>query len=324
MTAMAQDLLYLSAEAVAEADISLDALREACAAAYAVKARGGVRAAPKVAATIAPGHAVQAMPVALPEAGLAALKWVAITPPAEGRPGIAAQILLTDLATGETLAIMDGGWITGARTAAMSALAAERLARRGAASIGFVGCGLQARTHLAALRHVLPRLARIVAYSRTEASAVRFLAEARAAGLEAETTRLPREAVEGLDVVVSSVPDAAGFAPFLDPGWLAPGAFASAVDLGRSWRGDAIRGLDLVATDDHRQSEALGRAGKLAFPGPFDADLAELASGAKPGRTSADQRAMFLFAGDALADLAGARLVYETARQRGLGIRLPR
>jgi alanine dehydrogenase len=219
---------------------------------------------------------------------------------------------------------MDGGWITGARTAAMSALAAVRLARPDAASIGFVGCGLQARTHLAALRSVLPKLAGVVAYSRTEASAARLAAEARASGLAAETTNLARAAVEGLDVVVSSVPDAAGFTPFLDPAWLAPGAFASAVDLGRSWHAGSIRSLDLVATDDHRQSEALGLAGKLAFAGPFDADLADFASGAKPGRTSAAERAMFLFAGDALADLAAAQLMYETARQRGLGVRLPR
>jgi alanine dehydrogenase len=320
---MSRELLYLSAEAVAKADVSLDALREACAAAYATKARGAVRAEPKVAVTIARGHAVQAMPVALPEAALAALKWVTIAP-AEGRPTISALIVLSDLATGETLAVMDGGWITGARTAAMSALAAVRLARPDAASIGFVGCGLQARTHLAALRSVLPKLARVVAYSRTEAGAARFAAEARASGLAAETTNRARAAVEGLDVVVSSVPDAAGFSPFLDPAWLAPGAFASAVDLGRSWHASAIRGLDLVATDDHRQSEALGLAGKLAFAGPFDADLADLAAGAKPGRTSAAERAMFLFAGDALADLAAARLVYETARQRGLGVRLPR
>jgi ornithine cyclodeaminase/alanine dehydrogenase-like protein (mu-crystallin family) len=321
---MSQELLYLSAEAVAQAAVSPDAVREACAAAYVAKAGGGVRSEPKVAVTIAPGHSFQAMPVALTEASLAALKWVAVTLPSEGRPPISALVLLSDLATGETLAIMDGGWITAARTAAMSALAASRLARPDAASIGFVGCGLQARSHLAALRRVLPNLTRVVAYSRTEAGAARFAAEARASGLAAETTTIARAAVDGLDVVVSSVPDAAGFTSFLDPLWLAPGTFVTAVDLGRSWHTGSIRRLDLVTTDDHRQSGALGRAGKLPFAGPFDADLAELATGVRPGRTSAAQRAMFLFAGDALADLAVARTVYEAAHRRGLGIRLPR
>jgi ornithine cyclodeaminase/alanine dehydrogenase-like protein (mu-crystallin family) len=321
---VSEPILYLSAEAVARAEVSLDALREACAAAYVAKARGGVRAEPKVGVTIAPGHAVHAMPVAMPEASVAALKWVAVTPPAGDRPTITSLVLLSDLASGETRAIMDGAWITGARTAAMSALAARCLARPDAATIGFIGCGLQARTHLAAFRRVLPHLSRVIACSRSERSAERFAEEARADGLAAETTRIPREAVEGLDVVVSSVPDAPGSTPFLDPEWLAPGAFASAVDLGRSWRAEAIRRIEILATDNHGQSETLGRAGKLPFAGPFDADLAELATGAKPGRTRPDQRAMFLFAGDALADLAAARLVYEGARARGLGISLPR
>ena len=321
---MSEPILYLSAEAVARADVSLDTLRDTCADAYAARARGGVRIEPKVAVTIAPGHAVQAMPVAMPEASVAALKWVAVTPATEGRPGVTSLVILSDLESGETRAIMDGTWITGARTAAMSALAARSLARADAATIGFIGCGVQARTHLAALRRVLPGLVRVVACSRSERSAELFAEEARAQGLDAQTTRAPREAVEGLDVVVSSVPDAPGSAPFLDPDWLAPGAFVSAVDLGRSWRAEAIRSIEILATDNHRQSEALGRAGKLPFAGPYDADLAELATGAKRGRTGASERAMFLFAGDALADLAAARLVYEAARERGLGIALPR
>src|SRR4051794_4792573 len=103
------DLLYLSAEAVDRAGGSFDALREACAAGYVAKAAGGVRAEPKVAVTIGPGHAFQAMPVALPEAGVAAVKWVGVTPAAEGRPpGISALVVLSDTASGEPLAIMDG------------------------------------------------------------------------------------------------------------------------------------------------------------------------------------------------------------------------
>ena len=315
-------ILYLSAEMVTEARVAPDELREALAAAYAAKARGAVHTVPKVAVTIGRGHSFQAMPVA--DAALAALKWVAVIPPREGAVPISALVLLADVVTGEPVAIMDGAWITAARTAAMSALAASHLAWRDASAIGFIGCGVQARSHLAALRCVLPKLERVIAYSRTEASAARFAAEASDAGLEAEATANPRDAVAGLEVVVTSVPDAPGFAPFLDPAWLAPGAFVAAVDLGRSWQPGAIRALDLVATDDHRQSETLGAAGKLAFAGPFDADLAELASGAKSGRTGERQRAMFLFAGDALADLAAARLVYEAARRRGLGMKLPR
>jgi len=325
-SAMPRDILYLSGDAVARAQVSLDEIREACAEAYSAKAHGLVRGVPKAVVTIAEGHTFHAMPVASTEAALAALKWVGVVPlaGASDLPSISALVVLSDLATGETVAIMDGGWITAARTAALTALAAMRLARPDAATVGFVGCGLQARSHLAALRRVLPRLRRVVAFSRTEASAAGFATEARNAGLDAGTTRDPRAAVQDLDVVVTSVPASAGLAPFLDPDWIAPGAFVSAVDLGRSWRAEPIARLDLVVTDDRAQSEALARAGKLVTAGPFHADLAEPASGGQPGRRDARERALFVFAGDAIADLASARVVYEAALRRGLGLRLPR
>jgi len=93
-----------------------------------------------------------------------------------------------------------------------------------------------------------------------------------------------------------------------------------------SWAREALQRnpqLEVVATDERRQSEALGREGKLATSGPFHADLAELVSGKAPGRRDQRERAFFVFAGDALADLAAAHAVYKAALQRGLGVRLP-
>jgi alanine dehydrogenase len=318
-------LLYLSAADVESAAVELDTLRERVAAAFAAKARGAARVEPKVALTLAPGHFFQAMPGALIEGGLAGVKWIGVVPAAQtSGPTIDGLIILSDLASGRPLVIMDANWITAARTAAMSAIAAASLARPEATTIGFVGGGVQARSHLAALRRVLPHLARVVAYSRTASSAEAFAAEARAVGLAATTTREPRDAVAGMDVVVTSVPAGPGLRPFLDPSWLAPGAFVSAVDLGRSWPGDALRRLELLATDDRAQSEALARAGKFASGGPFDADLAEITTRGRALRETAEQRSMFLFAGHALGDLAAAQAVYDAARARGLGTKLPR
>ena len=323
---MSQEVLYLSREAVANAGMSPDTLREACAEAYAAKARGAVLSVPKFGISVTPSHAFHAMPVALSDAGLAALKWVAITPlrQSDDLPSISALVLLSDLATGRLLAVMDGDWITATRTAAMSALAARHLARDDAQSLGFVGCGVQARSHLSALRQVLPRLRRVVAYCRSEASARAIADAARALQLEGIATPVPREAVDGIDVVVTTVPAAPGFAPFLDADWLAPGSFVTAVDLGRTWFRDGIGRLDHIATDNREQSEELGRVGRLVCAGPFDSDLAELAGGVHPGRRHAGERIMFVFGGDALADLAGARTVYERALERGIGVLLPR
>src|SRR3954451_7334250 len=130
---MGSSLLYLSAADVRRAAVPLDELRDTVAAIFAAKARGEAKAEPKVAVQIAPGHFFQAMPAALLGAGLAGMKWGGVVP-AENTAGptVSALVLLSDLETGAPLAVMDGIWITAARTAAMSAVAARALAREDA------------------------------------------------------------------------------------------------------------------------------------------------------------------------------------------------
>jgi ornithine cyclodeaminase/alanine dehydrogenase-like protein (mu-crystallin family) len=321
---MQDTLLYLSEEDIARAAIPLGRLRDIVAGAFASKARGTALAAPKSVMNIGPGHVFQAKPAVLREANLAGMKWFGLVPSAQtSGPSISSVIVLSDVTTGGTLAVMGGNWITATRTAAMSAIAAQSLARTDCVSIGFIGCGVQAHSHLDALRLVLPKLSRVTAYSRTEASAARLTHAASALGMTASTTREPRTAVEGMDVVVTSVPEAASELEFLDTAWLAPGAFVSAVDLGRSWKRGTLRDADILVTDEHEQTRVLAAMGRMSFAGPYDADLADLTTGAGMRRTSAVQRTMFIFSGHALADLAAAQFVYETARDRALGVNLP-
>ncbi|MBS0336489.1 MAG: ornithine cyclodeaminase family protein [Proteobacteria bacterium] len=321
---MQDTLIYLSEADVSGAGISLDRLREVVADAFAAQARGTARAASKSVLTLGPGHLFQAKPAVLADAGLAGMKWFGLVPSAQtSGPTICSLIILSDAKTGAPLAVMGGNWITATRTGAMTAIAAQALARKGSESIGFVGCGVQAYSHLDALRLVLPKLNRVVAYSRTPASAEKFAAAARALGMQAATTRDPRNAVEGLDVVITTVPEGAATLEFLDTAWLAPGEFAGAVDLGRSWKRETLRGVDLLATDEHEQTRVLAAMGRMPFAGPYEADLADLASGRHPGRGSDRERTMFLFSGHALADLAAAQAAYEIAQARGLGVRLP-
>ncbi len=318
-------ILYLSESDVAGAGIPLDELRDKVAAAFLAKARGTGEAASKTVLNIAPGHVFQAKPAVLRDAGLAAVKWFGLVPAAQtAGPSLSSLIILSDVASGMPVAVMDGNWITAMRTGAMSAIAAQSLARAGSASIGFVACGVQARSHLDALKLVLPGLDSVVAYSRTPASAARFEEFARGRGLTVRTTRDPREAVEGMDVVVTSVPEGAATLEFLDPAWVAPGAFVTAVDLGRSWQRGKLRDFELLATDEHEQTRALTAMGRMTYAGPYDADLADLASAARPGRTSPSQRAMFNFSGHALADIAAAQAAWDTARRKGLGTLLRR
>ena len=248
-------VLYLTGRDIAALGVPPGRLRAALARAFRLHAEGRTHVEPKLTVAIAPGHFFQSLCAASPDLSFAATKWVGVAAEnaARGLAGVNGLVILSDFATGVPAAILDGNVLTVVRTAAMSALAAEYLARQDGESIGFIGCGAQAHGHLAALRETLPRLRRVVCYSRGSASAEGLREAAGAQGLDAQIARTPDEAL-ACDVVVTSVPAGAAPAPFLDAGSLRPGTFVSAVDLGRSWRGETLRAFDIVATDDRVQA----------------------------------------------------------------------
>jgi ornithine cyclodeaminase/alanine dehydrogenase len=318
----APGLLYLSDRDVARLDLAPEQARAAIEDALRL-VPNEVFTVPKLNLPLRDGDFFQAMPAASRALGLALVKWTGvIAAPGPGLPNVSALVALSDIARGIPVAVLAANRITATRTAAMTAIAARRLARADSAVVAFVGTGVQARSHLAALRALFPKLARAVLFGRTAASVAAFAGEVRAMGLGCEIGAGARQAVEGADIVVTSVPAAANFAPFLDGAWLKPGAFAAMVDLGRSWRQETIRDFDLMATDDRAQSKVLAADGKLAHAGPWPADLADLATGRHPGRTDPRQRTGFIFAGMALADLAVAALAYRRALAAGIGVRL--
>lgn len=241
---------------------------------------------------------------------------------AKGLPHIGSLIVLLDAETGLPRAVMDGSWITEVRTAALSLVAARRLARSDARSIGFVACGAQARAHLAVFAEAFP-LRSVSAHSRRPESAEAFAAHARRLGLEASAAAAPEDAVRGMDMVVTSVPDGSVPLGFLRADWLKPGAFASLVDLGRSWSDSGFERFEHIVVDDRVQAEKSRSTRKLTPPGPYAMDLLRLVTAPEPIRHSARERAVFVFQGLALADLAAAALVFEHAEAAKVGTVLP-
>ena len=320
------EVLYLGAADIAALGIGVDEVFEATAAILRQKALGRTYLKPKLAVEGAQGQTAQAMVAVAEEPPLSIVKWVGVNGgnAARGMPIIHATVVLSDAETGQPRTIMNGTWLTGVRTAACSAVGARFLARADAETVAFIGCGLQAHTHLAALVAVLPGLRRARLLGRSRGPVEAFAAAVREAGLVAEVVGEAAVALAGADVVVSSVPAGAGLRAFLDPGEVAPGAFVTAVDLGRPWLGAGFRGqFDVLATDDREQSEQLAREGKMVLGGPFDAELGELVAGIHPGRNGPQQRTGLVFAGMALADLGLAALIDRRARAAGVGRLLP-
>lgn len=314
---------YLSRDDVERLGLKGAALADAIERMLLAAARGAAVSFPKMSKALADGRLYQSMmAVGLggPAPALAATKVVGLSPDnaARGLPHVGGLIVVNDGDTGLPVAVMDATWITEARTAALTLVAARRLARRSASAIGFIACGAQARAHLAVLGEELP-LAKVTAYSRRMETSEAFAVRARGLGLEASAVTDPKAAVHGQDVVVTSVPAATGLQPFLEAAWLEAGAFAALVDLGRSWREQGFAAVEHLIVDDRSQAEGGAGKRKLTPSGPYTGELKDLVSGAVAGRTSESERAVFVFQGTALADLAVAALALDAAASAGIG-----
>lgn len=319
------DLVYLSDREIADLRIPPGRLRAALRRAYGLHGAAEPAVQPKHSLALGPGHFFQSMGAGSSVIGYAAHKWVGVAAgnASSGLATVNSLVVLSDFATGHPVAVLSGNELTVMRTAALSALAAEYLARPDSVSVGFIGCGRQALGHLPALLDVLPSLRSAVCVSGSPASAATLGAAAAEAGLAARIASDPAEAL-ACDVLVTSVRTAGSLAPFLDAGHVPQGNFTTAVDAGASWRPDTFPAFDILATDDRRQAEEPSTKARLAAPRAFDADLSELVCGRWSGRRNPAQKALFLFPGHALADLAVGALVLDEARAAGTGIRLPR
>ncbi|HVZ45191.1 MAG TPA: NAD(P)-binding domain-containing protein [Ramlibacter sp.] len=312
-------LLHLTDADVRALGLDARAVREAVRDAFLSYSSGTIRCEAKTVLGLGEGHSFQSLSAADTQRRCAVLKWVGVVPPGAGETtNIHASMLLSDADTGRVLCLMDARRATAWRTAAMSALAAQHLARAESTVIGFVGAGTQAGNHLAALLEVLPNLKAVRATSATGRSAERLVRQAREFGLDASVCGA-QEAVSGSDVVVTTVPLRAGFAPFIDAAWLRAGGFAAAVDLGRSWKRDGLASMDVTAVDE----SALRHYGKPGGLVPSlehaEATLVDLVAGRHPGRGGARERTMFFSSGSAVADLAVAMLIHERALAHGAG-----
>ena len=289
------------------------------------KGNGNVEMPPKPGIHTQPDAFIHAMPAYIPGLQAAGVKWISGYPGNQGKglPYITGLLILNDPETGVPLAVMDATWITAMRTGAATAVAAKYLARPDSSSVGIVACGVQGRSNLEALSHQF-RLEKVKAFDKHPDRAAAFGREmGEKLGLEIEPVVEVQDAVQGLDIVVTSGPILKDPSPTIPAGWLSKGAFASPVDFDSYWQGEALREADKICTDDVRQMEYYREEGYFKqTPHPYT-DLGELAAGLKPGRESEQERTISINLGLALEDMATAILVYKAAKGKGLGTELP-
>ena len=317
-------MLYLNRKDVEAVGLSMAEIIAALEGMFREKGEGRVEMPPKPGIHTRPDAFIHAMPAYIPSMAAAGMKWVSGYPANQekGLPYITGLLILNDPETGIPTAVMDATWITAQRTGAATALAAKYLARPESATVGILACGVQGKSNLEALACVF-RLTRVKAFDIHREIAERFAAEmAPVAGADIEVVSHPKEAVAGLDLVVTSGPILKKPAPPIEPGWLAEGAFASPVDFDSYWQGSALAQADKLATDDLDQMEYYRRAGYFqTTPTPY-ADLGAIVAGKQPGRETPEERTICINLGLALDDMATAILIYKKAVEMGIGTEL--
>jgi len=263
-----------------------------------------------------------------------------------------ASIVLLDPETGALLALLDGRYITEARTAAVSAISSRLLSRKTAQSVAILGSGVQARSHLDALSRV-HRLRQVTIWSPNKLHRDAFVDAAKAAqssppdaqqersesapGAQQVRARSDRsyaisavdhagEAVVGADIIVlvTSSPT-----PVLESGWVKPGAHVISVGACRPTQREMdpalvararlfvdSRAAALVESGD----VVLGIQEKRFGADHIVAELGELlADESRPRRRSDTEVTIFKSLGLAVEDVTAADLAYRRAVERNIG-----
>jgi ornithine cyclodeaminase/alanine dehydrogenase-like protein (mu-crystallin family) len=256
------------------------------------------------------------------------LKTICLMPgnPARGLDAHQGLVTLFDGEIGVPTAVLDASAVTEIRTAAVTAVATDTLARQDVSVLAILGAGVQARSHLDALTRVR-EFDQVRFYAPTEAH-TRALVQAAAHDGMPELTIAPSaaEAVRGADIVVVAT---SSRQPVLERDWLAPGAHVNAVGASSP----TARELDTATVAasalfcDSRES-VLNEAGEFQLAirerliegeSHIRAELGEVLAGLRPGRRDDHELTLFRSLGLAVQDLAAAELAASTARAKGLG-----
>lgn len=337
------DILYLSRDDVEQACQDVDPLA-AVGEAFLLHAQAQVTlpAEAYLAWTNETGHFSRslAMPALLrgdvQGAGIKIIN-ASLGNPEQGLARAHGLTMLFDLATARPYCILEGARISALRTAAVTALAVDRLAARPPRTVGIVGAGAIAHTHAELLLDRQPTIDLVKVYD-LQSEAARCLARAfdRRNGARLEVTTSAREAVADSEVVILATTTTQGY---LTHDWLTPGAVVCHVSLDDVLP-DAVHRADLLVVDDwplvrddeRRLLGRMYRAGLLVGPGEpapeggraVDTTFGEILAGTHPGRSGPEDVVLFNPFGMALHDVALASHVHAVATQRGIGRSLPR
>jgi ornithine cyclodeaminase/alanine dehydrogenase-like protein (mu-crystallin family) len=246
--------------------------------------------------------------------------------PARGMDSHQGAVLLFSAESGELQAVVNASAVTAVRTAAVSGVATDVLAREEAGDLAIIGAGVQARSHVEAMSHVR-RVRRCRVASRSVERAQRFADELKGScAFPVEAVATVEEALRGADLVVTATNSAEAV---VRREWVADGAHINAVgsctpntrELDAATIAASSMFVDSVESTVNEAGDYLRalREGAVSGPEHIRAELGEVLKGSKPGRTLNDEITLFKSLGLAVEDLAAAEYLYRKSIETGAG-----
>ena len=312
------DIPYFDADTVRRV-LRMDACIDLMADAQAAISRGEITPPLRSFVPVAGGKgAMGIMPGDAPSAFGAKIVSLLAGNPARGLPMIQGCILLFDRETGAPAALVEGASVTAIRTAAASGAATRALARASASVLALVGYGVQAETHLEAMRRVRPvREVRVWGPSTEKAGRFAAAHTDNAVGVTAVETA--REAVSGADLVCGV--SAAG-EPVIQGRWLAEGCHVNLVGshspTTREADGEAMgRARVFTEITDFAMKEAgdilLAIEEGLLAEDDLAGEIGAVIDGVIEGRRDEDEITLYKSLGNVAQDLAAAHYIAENS-----------
>jgi len=315
-------MLYLSKKDVGKVDLPMKEIIEVLGEAFKEKGLGKIEMPPKPGIHTQPEAFIHAMPAYISSLKSAGIKWVSGYPENYKRnlPYINGLLILNDPETGIPLSVMDCIWITAMRTGAATAVAAKYMANMDSHTVGILGCGVQGRTNLKALKITIPGLKEVKAYDISSDAVNRYAEEMRKdTGLNVSIAATPKEAVRDSDIIVTAGPILRNPHPVIEDAWLKPGVFASPVDFDSYFKKSAFERCDKFVTDDKDQCLYYKSLGYFQHISEIYADLGEIVAELKPGREKKTEKIICSNLGLAIDDMATAIRVYKKAVDNNIG-----
>ncbi len=323
------ETLYLSEQDCIDTGVTDAEIIEATEKGMADYSRKLLEMPAKIGIHPMPDSLMHAMPANLPDQCACGIKWGSNFPTNKAMfPDVVStncQIIYNDALTGHCMAIMDASWITKRRTPATALVSIKYGANLDAKTFGMIGCGIQGNNNVDMVGNVLKDLETIYIYDPIEAAMDALIAtEQPRVKPQIVKCASADELVSKSEVVISATPISHTPNPFVKKESVHPGQTLVCLDCHSVYEDAVYKSATHYYMDSIEEHMLLVDYGYYPNGLPeITGETGALAAGLVPGRSSRDDLMIFNNVGMASEDMMCARLIFDRALEKGIGLKLP-